>query len=83
SGMGLCVAVPLSADPAPFDLPGPSLRIAVTRGDKTLPISEVPNLAVGDRLTIDADLPKDQRAHYLLFSAFLSGATNPPPKNWV
>ena len=83
TGMGLGIAVPLSADPAPFDLPGPSLRIAVTRGDKTLPISEVPNLAVGDRLTIDADLPKDQRAHYLLFSAFLSGATNPPPKNWV
>ncbi|WP_454279700.1 hypothetical protein [Sphingomonas sp. Marseille-Q8236] len=72
-----------AADPAPFDLPGPALRIAVTRGDKTLPIAEVPNLAAGDRLTIEADLPSDQRAHYILFSAFLSGATNPPPKNWV
>ncbi|WP_343527173.1 hypothetical protein [Sphingomonas sp.] len=78
------VETPLcAADPAPFDLPGPALRIAVTRGDKTLPIAEVPNLATGDRLTIEADLPSDQRAHYILFSAFLSGATNPPPKNWV
>ena len=72
-----------AADPAPFDLPGPGLRIMVTRGDKSLPIAEVPNLATGDRLTIDADLPSDQRARYILFSAFLSGATNPPPKNWV
>ncbi len=72
-----------AADPAPFDLPGPSLRIAVTRGDRTLPIAEVPNLATGDKLVIEADLPNDQRARYILFSAFLSGATNPPPKNWV
>ncbi|GAA3272538.1 hypothetical protein GCM10020258_48810 [Sphingomonas yabuuchiae] len=72
-----------AADPAPFDLPGPALRISVTRGDRTLPIAEVPNLATGDRLTIEADLPRDQRAHYILFSAFLSGATNPPPKDWV
>ncbi|MGE7204659.1 hypothetical protein ACQKJZ_03150 [Sphingomonas sp. NPDC019816] len=83
AGAGLSVAAPVAADPAPFDLPGPALRIMVTRGDRTLPIAEVPNLAAGDRLTIDADLPKDQRAHYLLFSAFLSGATNPPPKDWV
>lgn len=72
-----------AADPAPFDLPGPSLRIAVTRGDRTLPIAQVPNLATGDRLVIEADLPSDQRARYILFSAFLSGATNPPPKEWV
>lgn len=72
-----------AADPAPFDLPGPGLRISVTRGDRTLPIAEVPNLATGDRLAIEADLPRDQRAHYILFSAFLSGATNPPPKDWV
>ncbi|MEJ8629184.1 hypothetical protein P0F65_03735 [Sphingomonas sp. I4] len=72
-----------AADPAPFDLPGPGLRISVTRGDRTLPIAEVPNLATGDTLTIEADLPSDQRARYILFSAFLSGATNPPPKNWV
>ncbi len=58
-----------AADPAPFDLPGPALRIAVTRGDRTLPIAQVPNLATGDRLTIEADLPRDQRAHYILFSA--------------
>ncbi|HIV79233.1 MAG TPA: hypothetical protein H9899_17075 [Candidatus Sphingomonas excrementigallinarum] len=72
-----------AADPAPFDLPGPGLRISVTRGDRTLPIAAVPNLATGDTLTIEADLPRDQRARYILFSAFLSGATNPPPKDWV
>ena len=72
-----------AADPAPFDLPGPALRISVTRGERTLPIAEVPNLATGDRLVIEADLPSDQRARYILFSAFLSGATNPPPKDWV
>lgn len=72
-----------AADPAPFDLPGPALRISVTRGDRTLPIGAVPNLATGDTLTIEADLPKDQRTRYILFSAFLSGATNPPPKDWV
>lgn len=83
TGLGLCATPFVTADPAPFDLPGPALRITVTRGERTLPIAEVPNLAAGDRLTVDADLPKDQRAHYLLFSAFLSGATNPPPKNWV
>ncbi|MET4896654.1 hypothetical protein RN629_05690 [Sphingomonadaceae bacterium jetA1] len=79
----LAFAGPVAADPAPFDLPGPGLRILVTRGKATLPIAQVPNLATGDRLTIEADLPQDQRAHYLLFSAFLSGATNPPPKSWV
>jgi hypothetical protein len=72
-----------AADPAPFDLPGPDLRIKVTRGSKTLPIGEVPGLATGDTLTIAADLPDDQRARYLLLSAFLQGATNPPPKRWI
>ena len=80
---GLGTATVCAADPAPFDLPGPGLRITVTRGGRTLPIAEVPNLATGDKLAIEADLPGDQRAHYILFSAFLSGATNPPPKNWV
>jgi hypothetical protein len=43
------------ADPAPFDLAGPSLEVKVGRGMATLPISEVPNLAPGDQLWIKAD----------------------------
>jgi hypothetical protein len=70
------------ADPAPFDLTGPSLKISVTRGSATLPISAVPNLASGDKLQIAAALPPDQAAHYVLVTAFMRGATNPPPKNW-
>jgi len=70
------------ADPAPFDLAGPTLQVTVTRGDKTLPIGAVPNLAPGDKLWIKADFPQAQAAHYLLIMAFLRGATNPPPDNW-
>lgn len=70
------------ADPAPFDLVGPVLDVKVTRGARTLPISQVPNLAGGDRLFIKADFPASQSAHYLLIAAFLRGATNPPPKEW-
>jgi hypothetical protein len=70
------------ADAAPFDLAGPRLEVKVTRGDKTLAISEVPNLAAGDRVWIKADLPEGQAAHYLLVAAFLRGSTNPPPENW-
>jgi hypothetical protein len=70
------------ADPAPFDLAGPILEAKVTRGDTTLPISQVPDLAAGDRVWIKADLPPTQSAHYLLVAAFLSGSTNPPPANW-
>src|SRR5512136_1065605 len=70
------------ADPAPFDLSGPSLEVKVTRSAETLPISQVPNLAVGDRLVIKSILPATQSTHYLLVTAFLRGATNPPPKEW-
>jgi len=69
------------AQPAPFDLAGPNLQITVTRGDHTLPIGEVPNLAPGDRVLIKAELPPTQSAHYLLIAAFLNGSTNPPPAN--
>jgi hypothetical protein len=75
-------AVEARADPAPFDLAGPILEAKVTRGTKTLPVSEVPNLAAGDRLWIQADLPATQSAHYLLVAAFLRGSTNPPPESW-
>jgi len=70
------------ADAAPFDLTGPKLEVKVTRGDKTLGISQVPNLAAGDRVWIKADLPEGQAAHYLLVAAFLRGSTNPPPESW-
>ncbi|EQB18341.1 hypothetical protein [Sphingobium lactosutens] len=80
----LGLAAPLSAaDPAPFELTGPSLRINVTRGERSLPIGQVPSLSEGDRLSIRADLPEDQGARFILVSAFLRGATNPPPKDWI
>ena len=43
--VALLVAVGAHGEPAPFDLAGPNLAITVTRGDKTLPITQVPNLA--------------------------------------
>jgi len=70
------------ADPAQFDLAGPTLDVKITRGTAVLPASQVPNLAPGDRIWIKADLPVTQSAHYLLVAAFLSGSTNPPPENW-
>jgi hypothetical protein len=78
----LAFANAASADPAPFDLAGPNLDVTVTRGAKTLPISEVPNLLAGDRLWIKADLPSTQSAHYLMVLAVLRGSTNPPPGDW-
>jgi hypothetical protein len=78
----LAFANAASADPAPFDLAGPNLDVTVTRGVKTLPISQVPNLVAGDRLSIKADLPSTQSAHYLMVLAVLRGSTNPPPSDW-
>jgi hypothetical protein len=80
--VSLAAATYVWADAAPFDLAGPKLEVKVTRAGKTLPISEVPNLAVGDRVWIKADLPEGQAAHYLMVAAFLRGSTNPPPENW-
>ena len=71
-----------AADSAPFDLTGPELVVSVTRGTRTLPVAEVPNLMPGDRVAIRADLPTTQTAHYVMVVAFLRGATNPPPENW-
>ena len=70
------------ADPAPFDLAGPSLRVTITHKGVSLPIAQVPQLAPGDRVDVRADLPADQSAHYLLIAAFLRGSTNPPPDKW-
>src|SRR5579862_9907743 len=70
------------ADPAPFDLTGPTVEVEVTRGDRTLPASQVPNLAPGDRVWMKADLGDAQSAHYLMVASFLRGSTDPPPANW-
>jgi hypothetical protein len=78
----LAAGVAARADPAPFDLAGPSLEVTVSRGMVTLPISEVPNLAPGDQLWIKAELPVTQSAQYLMVAAFLTGSTNPPPPSW-
>jgi hypothetical protein len=66
----------------PFDLAGPTLDIDVTHAGVTLPISQTPNLAAGDQLSIKADLPPGQAVPYLLVATFLRGATNPPPESW-
>jgi hypothetical protein len=76
------LAVVAHAAPAPFDLAGPVLDVKISRGSVTLPASQVPNLAPGDRIWLKADLPPNQSAHYLLVAAFLRGSTNPPPENW-
>jgi hypothetical protein len=76
------LAAAADAAPAPFDLAGPLLDVKISRGTATLPASEVPNLAAGDRIWLKADLPPTQSAHYLLVAAFLRGSTNPPPESW-
>ena len=80
--LGTLSVVAAHAAPAPFDLAGPALQVRITRGAVTLPVAQVPNLAEGDKLWLKADLPPNQSAHYLLVTAFLSGSTNPPPKEW-
>lgn len=67
---------------APFDLSGPRIDMRVTRGGKTLPIANVPNLQPGDKVWVHPELPPSQSARYLLVVAFLRGATNPPPEDW-
>ena len=42
---------------AAFDLAGPVLEATVTRAGTTLPASQVPNLAAGDRIWIRANFP--------------------------
>jgi hypothetical protein len=76
------MVAPSWAGTAAFDLPGPRIEVRVTRSGKTLPISQVPNLEVGDRIWVHPDLPAGQSVHYLLVAAFLRGATNPPPESW-
>jgi hypothetical protein len=80
--LAIILAATAEAGPAPFDLAGPVLDVKISRGAQTLPASEVPNLAAGDRVWIKADFPATQSAHYLMVAAFLSGSTNPPPESW-
>jgi hypothetical protein len=80
--LAVSIAHLASAAPAPFDLAGPVLEVRVTRGGDTLPASEVPNLAPGDRVWIKVDLPQSESVQYLMVAAFLSGSTNPPPEKW-
>jgi hypothetical protein len=75
-------AVPARADPAPFDLAGPSLTVSVTRGGVTLPIAAVPQLSAGDTVSVALNLPPSETARYLLVAAFLRDPTNPPPDSW-
>ena len=80
-----CLLTPRAAalaDPAPFDLAGPDLEVRVTHAGSSLPVTETPNLAPGDRLAIRPDLPAGETVHYMLVVAFLRGATNPPPPEW-
>jgi len=78
----LCAAPHVSADAHAFDLMGPRIALTVTRGGKTLPISNVTELLPGDQLWIHPDFPGDESVHYLLVVAFLQGPTNPPPEAW-
>lgn len=77
------LASPARAQSNAFDLAGPSLRASVTHAGVTLPLSQVPNLSAGDRVRIAAELPAEQGARYIMVLAFLRGATNPPPKDWL
>ncbi len=65
-----------------FDLSGPRIDVHVQRASKSLPIAMVPNLQVGDKLSIHADLPETQSVKLILVVAFLRGTTNPPTSDW-
>jgi hypothetical protein len=80
--IALCAAASASADPARFDLVGPSLEVRVTHGTRTLPIAQVPNLSAGDHVWIKADFGDEYSVHYLMVAAFLRGSTAPPPRDW-
>jgi hypothetical protein len=82
AALALLAATPALAEPAAFDLVGPTLEVQVTHGTATLPISQVPNLAAGDRVWVKADLGDQNSVHYLMVAAFLRGSTEPPPEGW-
>ena len=80
----LALALPslAPAQPTQFDLTGPTIEVRVQHGGRTLPIAEVPSLAEGDRLWLHPVFGPNQSARYLMVTAFLRGATNPPPEDW-
>lgn len=78
----LGTAVSACASDTAFDLDGPQLHVKITRGAKTLPIAEVPNLQPLDQVWLQPEMPPTQSVHYLLIAAFLRGPTNPPPDKW-
>ena len=80
--LGVITAASAVADPAVFDLVGPTLEVRVTHGSATLPISQVPNLSTGDRIWLKADFGDGSSVRYLLVAAFLRGSTEPPPEQW-
>jgi hypothetical protein len=82
AALTVLAAAPACAEPAAFDLVGPTLEVEVTHGAATLPISQVPNLAPGDRLWLKADLGGQNAVHFLMVAAFLRGSTEPPPEGW-
>src|SRR5215469_3534748 len=82
TAIALCASLQASADPAAFDLAGPTLQAEVTRGRLTLPISQVPNLAADDRIRLKAELSDGDAVHYLMVAAFLRGASEPPLASW-
>ena len=82
AGLLLLYSRPVRADNPAFDLAGPKVDVRIKRGDVTLPISQAPNLLVGDRIWVHADLPETQLNHFVLVVAFLRGATNQPPNDW-
>jgi hypothetical protein len=82
SALALALPSLAPAQPTQFDLAGPTLEVRVQRGGRTLPIAEVPTLAEGDRLWLHPVFGPNQSARYLMVTAFLRGATNPPPDEW-
>jgi len=76
--IALLATAPAFADPAAFDLAGPSLEVEVTHGTATLPIAQVPNLSAGDRVWLKTDFAAQYSVHYLMVAAFLRGSTDPP-----
>ncbi len=80
--MALVMAAGLKGDTAAFDLAGPAVEVKVTRGGRTLPVAEAPELEAGDRVWLRPVMPEGQSARYLLVTVFLQGPTNPPPEDW-
>jgi hypothetical protein len=82
AAIAMIAPTPVVAESAPFDLVGPRLRVTVARGGRTLPLGSVPNLAAGDRISVHAELGRDNDTRYLLVAGFLRGPTSRPPKSW-